>query len=1443
MSPSEDDEQLSHNESDVEVDDHQEEEEEESEENAGSSDSDDDSTRQPADAAAQRAEDNFDVEEDAIAPKPFPRTIQLTLPAQQALASSFSTNLEEGPTCVHVCLTRGAIDLSTPLLSTDAHRAAAAASHKAHEDALEESDVLTTAARLQGCCADAHRFETDYAARLAALRRRQILRRLQGDPERQRRFLEKEQKRTQPLVQQTEHDEEDGGVQNAADDDIDGTDPVGDVVWPWTSTQQPPPYWLPSLLANDAQTFERVLHVMYGWVIAPDPHPSDRLRLNAAGQLISGPSDGTGHGRGEDEDDDLEQADPAVHKPDFFLPSHAFGEGENSQREEEEDEDDDDDNEKGASVLTGKGDNAQEPQRASKSLLNDFNECEADGNDGLLALPQQPDSPSAVRVSVMPPSSEAYSKNPPLTKLSTATAPPPVVALPSFPFANYEFFIVQDSTSKEWHLLDTHPLFVMEACRRQHAAQLRAQQGRSDAPPQQDEEEEGEEESSDPVDSQDEESDGAKDLLCPVPSYNMQTLTPVSPIILAALFSAPALRCGLLQPLTSADSEAAEAQEESGRDEADEGEHAQGIKPSQRVSDRGVLRTFDHAWLSTDVAVALPILATICRARQHVLQQDATRIPYPLGSLWLDVSPLFALAGFKDASQHVSPADVRQWCVGPGEEELDKEEDRGDEEDEHRMGGAAEQGTQCSRRATAVGAASAALPHKWETALDHILSPEHYGRVVLSALLAAGILPTRAVGLKLFHRLDGVRLALWWWLRLPQNLLRKWSIDNDDGAAEEEAEAKEEDDDGEEEEDIDAILNGTQADEATELLAQRVAVLQRRDEQQRRHRQQQQLGPVLSFAPLLERVLLELQRRLDRCYVGDSQGTPLPPSQFSLQESVARTYAVERLDSGRPRQDPLVTTAFVGMCVPDVHSGRSDSAGDNDVQRAGPATVRHQRLYQSDLVLLALSLTTTPASEAVQEGAIATSALPQRFIAVDVEDATAADDLADGDREDAHTALFRHLFEAKLLRCVCSPVDRARAGTTKLLLLSAADFCLSATRKCVFAHLPLYELFGNTGYCPLPELVQSWASAASRSSSSDTDAEDQQMQSTVTDFAFYLWNEVRWRLRKGQYDEAVVMHMREQLPELFTLIESHTTTYYAILARLQAEAEGEARIEEANAAKAVSAHSLTPRLPHQKASPRLSAAAASVAANQTAPARAGRPQRPLLVSGTVLRAATQQARAEIHDARIAAATALHLTSSDSNPYPAVASTSVAGPLPLTVAHPNVYSASVLEAKAHVYDLWRTFSVAPTTYLTAETLHILLFGRSADENGGADRAAATASLPRRPFSTAALRVLLECGINTVQPSPLDAAEMPAVEAALRRADVEAVKVLLGLGAASLHDLRTDGSSTLESWAESVFTPADVEVLHFVEAKNGRAARCDPRVQYGARRFESPVMQVQ
>ncbi|KPI85250.1 hypothetical protein ABL78_5703 [Leptomonas seymouri] len=1418
----EEDEQPSHDESDAEGSD---QEEQESDENSDSNDGEE-SAEKPADAEAQEVDDNFDEEEEVLSPKPFPHTIQIVLPRKTASPSLSTDAFEKEPTCVHVCLTRGTINASTPPLSTNADPAATESTN-ANEDMLDEYGVPTTAARIQGCCADAHCFETDYSARLDALRRRHILRRLNGNRERQRRFLELERKKAQQQAERVEEDGDVSGEERAADEDAD---PVGDVLWPWTSTQQPPPYWLPSLLSNDAQTFYRVLQVMYGWVIAPEPHPSDKLQLNAAGQLLFGTSNGAETNGVEDEDDDVDQTDPAHHNSDFFLLSNAFVEGGENEEQEEED------GAKEDSELLDEDGNTHGSHRTSKILLNDLNECDSDGNGELPPLPsplsQRPDPSAAGATSLGAFSSQTRSMDPPQAKLSSATAPPPVVALPSFPFTGYEFFIAQDTTSGEWHLLDTHPLFVMEACRRHRAEQ---QEQAEEQPHPQDEDEEDDDnddndgESGSNADSaaSKEDSDDKSVLEFPVPTYDIQTMIPVSPIILSALFSAPALRCSLLQPLKSSSGGVAEAQEDSERGDADESELGKGVGASQRVSDRDVLRTLDHVWLSADVSVALPILATICRARQHVLQQDTTRIPYPLGSIWLDVWPLFALTGFHDTSYRISPEDVRQWCIGPGEDALGEDESEylENEVGEDDAQGTAGLSTQPSQPAAAM-AASTVQWHKWGAALDHILSPECYGRMILSALLAADILPTRAVGLGLFNQLDGLRLALWWWLHLPQSIIRRWGID--EGAADGAEAGLDDTDEGEEglnaedeeDEEIDALLSGTRTEEATELLAQRVATLQQREAQQRR-RQQRQQGPLLLFAPLLQRVLLELQRRLDRCHTKDSEGNALPPSQFSLQESVARTYAVERLDSGRPRQDPLVTTAFVSAAVPAGRGFGSGDAGDSDEQRGesattkaasnpttSTATVRHHRLYQSDLVLLALALTTTPAPWSAQRGDIAKS-------------------FANGDCEDAHTALFRHLFEAKLLRCVRSPVDRARAGMTKLLLLCAADFCLSATRKCVFMHLPAYELFGNTGYCPLPELVQAWAGAATRSGSS-VDVANQQMKSTVTDFAFYLWNEVRWRLWKGQYEAAAVVHMQQQLPELFALVESHTKTYYATLARLQSEADAKAAAGAGNTSteKVDASTSAKPHALQCKPSPPIIAAKSTAAASRRAPACS---------SGT------PKTRTDACNPTMTAASIVSLS------YPAAISRMASPPPspPLTIAHPNVYSATVLKEKAHVYDLWRAFPVDPATYLTPETLHILLFGQRAEEDGegGEVDCLESSTEDQRHFSTAALRVLFENGINTVQRCPLDTAEMPAMEAALRRADVDAVKVLLGLGAASLHDLRVDGSATLESWAEAIFSPADMEVLHFVEAKNGMVVRCDPRVQYGARRFESTAMPVQ
>ncbi|KAG5469736.1 hypothetical protein CUR178_01875 [Leishmania enriettii] len=1346
---------------------------------------------QPSHPSDEEAEEevDYDALDDTPAPKPFPKTISLMLP-QRAPAGVACE-----PTRVHVCLTRGMIgrlkvrgphskgsrsdeeDDEEAAASPVAPPAAAAERSSADDgwDEEEEDSASSAAAKLQGCCADSHHYETDYAAPLAALRRRLILRHLHGDPERQRRFLVSERAREKRELQSRPGDAEDGEVEDdngsaGASEEDGSADPLEGAVWPWTTVQKPPPYWLPALLSNDVHTFQRVLHIMYGWIIAPDPHPSDQLRIDAAGQLCTGKSNPKEAG---EKDEDAELEDPAHHNPDFFLACGAFL-GEDAEKGSEK-----------ASSDSGSLVSAAPPKLTSKSLLGAFNECEVDederpsceeAQDGL----GSPGGPSRSRM-----------------MLSVSTAPPPVAALPYFPFADYEFYIVYDAASEEWHLLDTHPLLVVEACRRQREEQMSREAG-----PPGDEAADGDDLVTDEEeDSSKAEGEGEEEAKssCHVPGYVMDTIVPVSPIVLAALFSPAALRCCLLQPLHT------EPRTEDDPDEM-ESDGAAGAAAMRSVSPHAVLRTFDHAWLSVDMPVALPILATICRTRQRALQHDALRIPYPLGNLWVDVNPLYALPAFTDIFNAAGVDEVHRWRTPPGQHPEDEE---GIDSDE------------AAAAAASMKAAELSSLHRWGTALDSILDPGLYSRLVLTSLLDAGILPTRPVELAFFRHLGLLRVALWWWMRLPPKLIRQWGVDaGADGLATgDRADAPDgaeemSDEDAEEEDSTDEEVGDMTVEDATEFLLERIEKMKARDACLRR-RSLRKGHSTLVFAPLLQRVLLELQRRLDRMSAVDARGAPVAPSQYTLQESVVRTYAAERLESGHPRQDPLVTAAFVGLA----------NSAPATAQITHDAAVRRQRLYQSDLVLLLLALTTTPGPLPSRAAAILDDT-EHRFTSI-TDETTGKRDYASVTEAqhdvDAHTALFSHLLELKTVQCVRRPQDRARAGTTKLLLLCSIDFCCAATRQRVFENVPPFELFGSTGYCPLPDLVQAWSSTYHRNRGGNCSTKE----ATVKLFAYYMWNEIWWRLHKGQYSEVAVAKMRAQLPELFELIDSHSNTYGAVLAHLDAEASAES--ETGNIRHGSLRASATRRYaPSPVAS--LRASSSQCCGIAFSAADAAQYQRPSLISFAVLQAIREEMREEGGLAPTAPAL---LT-----PYPPQLPAQTATSPSLTLACPNAYSADVLEAKARVNALWQSFAVAPQTYMTAETLHTLLFGRSAHQSGGV---AGAAVCDTRRFHTAALSVMFENGITTVQACPLDGPEAPAIEVALQRADLPAVKILLGLGAASLQDTCLNGRATVESCAETLFSPSEVDVLRFVARKNKLVMRADPRLHFGARRFGSVVAQ--
>ncbi|KAG5469390.1 hypothetical protein LSCM1_02607 [Leishmania martiniquensis] len=1325
----------------------------------------------------EEAEDevDYDALDDTPAPKPFPKTISLVLP-QRASAS-----VAREPTCVHVCLTRGIIGQLHPRgvyskrrdSGEEGDEEVTADRGSAGEEVEEEEADSTSsaAAQLQGCCAVHHQYENDYAAPLAALRRRLILRHLHGDAERQRRFLVAERARERRELQSRLDDGADGKVEDGDGGEVaeeDGsTDPLEGVLWPWTTMQKPPPYWLPALLSNDVHTFQRVLHIMYGWIIAPEPHPADQLRIDAAGRLCTGKSSPAG---AEESDEDAELADSTHHSADYFLASGAFlGDG----LEEESEE--------------ASSDSAAPAPLTSKSLLGAFNACEV-GEEEHPSDEEAQGYPDDLASAGEP----SHSRVP----LSVSTAPPPVAALPHFPFTEYEFFIVYDKASEEWHLLDTHPYLVMEACRRRREEQLSCEGGQPE-----DEFADGADLVSDDEAASEADSEGeakAKSS-CHVPVYAMDSIIPVSPIVLAALFSPAALRCCLLQPLH------AEPKSEDDPDEAEGHNNAGGAAAMRSVSPLAVLQTFDHAWLSVDTPVALPILATICRARQRALQQDALRIPYPLGNLWIDANPLYALPAFTDVFHVVGADQVRRWRAPPGQHPEEDDKEGVDSE--------------VAAAASPVKAAELSSLHRWGTALDSIVNPGHYGRLVLTSLLDAGLLPTRPVELGFFRHLSLLRLALWWWMRLPPKLIRQWGVNaaadervtgDDADTADNGAEMPDE----EEESDADEEVREMAVEDATEFLQLRIEKLKARDASLRR-RSLRKEHPTLVFTPLLQRVLLELQRRLDRINAVDARGVPVAPSQYTLQESVARTYVAERLESGHPRQDPLVTTAFIGLANSKA-AAFAAAAPETPVAAvttgvAHAATVRHQRLYQSDLVLLLLALTTTPAPLPSRVAMILDDA-EHRFTSIADENTSKMGDAnvreAQHDDVDAHTALFSHLLELKTMRRVRRPQDRTRAGTTKLLLLCSMDFCRGATRQRVFEKVPPFELFGSTGYCSLTDLVQAWSSTSCRHG----DGSCSKKEVTVQLFAYYMWNEIRWRLRKEQYSEAAVSKMREQLPELFELVEAHSSTYDALLARLGAEASAGSKTDDSGGGP-LSASAARRRTSSFVSS--LSASGKHGYGSESSPTAAAQSPRPSLMSSAVLQVIREEIRDEVGLA------------------PTTAS------LPLTLDCPNAYSVDVLDSKARVTALWQSFEVAPHTYMTAETLHTLLFAGNAHESGDTPGLAVRDMGGARRFHTAALSVMFENGITTVQACPLDGPEIPAIEVALQRADLPAVKLLLGLGAASLQDTCLNGGATLESWAEKLFRPSEMGVLRFIARKNTRVMRSDPRLHFGARRFGSVV----
>ncbi|KEG07234.1 hypothetical protein DQ04_10481020 [Trypanosoma grayi] len=372
----------------------------------------------------------------------------------------------------------------------------------------------------------------------------------------------------------------------------------------------------------------------------------------------------------------------------------------------------------------------------------------------------------------------------------------------------------------------------------------------------------------------------------------------------------------------------------------------------------------------------------------------------------------------------------------------------------------------------------------------------------MEALLKVCVVPSRRILTRHLSSVVGIRLLLWLLMNLPKPLLVAWASaptageddadrnnnDNDDRAGFDDDNGDDYDDSDEETESLRRVANYGAA--AADAFLQRAL---------------QKEGSRFVLSPFLHAVVTELRRRQMRELEGEA------PSQFTLMECVGHAL-LQRVEDGKPRRDPLVTSAFSLLPVED--SGTAD---------ASTTLLRSQRLYQSDLVMLLLVLTTTPARRGIilpetesRRSVVVRSRIPQLF-----------------GLPDAHHELFQYLLRKKTEK-VHTPVELTQSGYFRLLYMCLLRFKSLCMVQLLLSMTPLFAVLGPQERCPFGDLLQAWV----------LDRTQENVQHLEL-FLDTFWNELYYRCRENQFDEETLARARTMV--LLERIQERRKAYSNVL--------------------------------------------------------------------------------------------------------------------------------------------------------------------------------------------------------------------------------------------------------------------------------------------------------
>lgn len=582
------------------------------------------------------------------------------------------------------------------------------------------------------------------------------------------------------------------------------------------------------------------------------------------------------------------------------------------------------------------------------------------------------------------------------------------------------------------------------------------------------------------------------------------------------------------------------------------------------------------------------------------------------------------------------------------------------------------------------------------TVVDSPCVGERQSYETMAGLLSVRTFPSKPILLQNLNHVVGMRLFVWLITEIPHHVLLQWASlkSSPPDSGRKDAETGSESDDGDDEEDEE----GDGKKKAARYIASVVDAFWKRVPSVD--------GPYLILSPFLKAVVVEVRRRQRR----EREG--FGASKYTLMECVAHALP-KRIEDGKPKKDPLVASSF---------SLFPQNYGPPELSTPSPP---NQRVYQSDLVILLLTLTTTPATRD------ATTVRTER-LALGVRSHPRPLSYA----PDGNYELLTYLLNKKTEK-VRTPVEAVRSGYFRVLYLSLLRFVAPSSVMLLLSVTPLFSVMGPADRCPLPQLLHAWHIEW-----------DFCFRGHLDHFINTFWNELYYRTLEKQFDDATVLRAKQLM--LLEKVTERRNQYLFAIRQLNSRA------------RPLSARAFVgfPVLVGEEC------------------------EETLAISSTL------EALPPIKPRKI-------IKSSEH---------------PLNL---SPYSEDWRHEEEHVRYMLASLPMAPRTYLTPETLHLLLF-----------------DVPHA--NRYAIHYLMRgCGVVQTQINPLKGAAVPAMEYALLTRNVEAVLMLLATGE-TLDDQMLGGMVNGEAWLYEAFRGRDAMRLLAVWRKKEQERKSDPDVRFGVLR---------